>query len=198
MNQIMKHSFEAVSVLTTDNGMIEVTIIPASNQPDWVIPSSLILSVDDYDERIWTYLWQQQEVAVFHLLPRDQAPDKLVVLEGNTPVHRLALQTKGTLRQAKVRISDVKDAELPEHYVNVAFCNIDENKATNNKFEKDRPSIYQTSLKVTYGDESNMVAQVFRENVVLSYIFQTVVIEDVFYLVPDLDKIAHQLVDLDS
>jgi len=32
----------------------------------------------------------------------------------------------------------------------------------------------------------------------LSYLFQTVMIEDKVYLVPDLDKIAHQLVDASS
>lgn len=195
MNQIRKHTFEAVSLLTADNGMLDVTIVPALNQPDWIIPSSLILSVDDYDERIWTYLWQQQEVMVFHLLPREHIPDKLIVLEGNTTVHRLALQTAGELRELKVRISDVKDAELPARYVNVAISNIDDNKAKDDGF-----SIYQQS-GVEAEAENNQpetVEEHFRENVVLSYLFQTVTIDGTPYLVPDIDKIAHQLVDLDS
>lgn len=173
MNQIMKHSFEAVSLLTTDNGMLEVTIIPALNQPDWIIPSSLILSIDDYNERIWAYSWQQQEVAVFHLFSREQLVDKIIVLEGNTIVHRLALQTKGDLRQIRVRISDVKDAELPECYAHVANSNSGSNT-------------------------SDTIEECFSEDVVTSYMFQTVIIDDALYLVPDLDKIAHQLVDLDS
>lgn len=36
------------------------------------------------------------------------------------------------------------------------------------------------------------------ENVVLSYLYQTVMIDDNVYLVPDLDKIAHHLVNLDD
>lgn len=197
MKKILKHSFEAVSLLTTSNGMLEVTIVPAFNQPDWIIPSSLILSVDDYSERIWTYLWQQQEVAVFHMLPRDQVPDKIVVLEGNTVVHRLALQTAGELRQLKVRISEVKDTELPEYYVNEALSNVDANKV------KDRgTNIYQSiSESIGNNDTDNPVNNIeehFRENVVLSYLFQTVVIDGTPYLVPDLDKIAYQLVDLGS
>ncbi|MER1973622.1 MAG: hypothetical protein ABS880_07625, partial [Psychrobacter alimentarius] len=68
MKKILKHSFEAVSLLTTNNGMLDVTIVPAFNQPDWLIPSSLILSVDDYDERTSLYNWQQQDVVVFHFL----------------------------------------------------------------------------------------------------------------------------------
>ena len=165
MKQILKHSFEAVSLLTTTNGMLDVTIVPAFNQPDWVIPSSLILSVDEYDERTLTYHWQEQEVAVFHLLPQDEAVDKIIVLEGNTSEHRLALQTAGELRQLQVRISEVKDIEVPENF--------------------DKTNINETAVP-------------FNENVMLSYLFQTVMIEDKVYLVPDLDKIAHQLVDVSS
>ena len=167
MKQILKHSFEAVSLLTTNNGMLDVTIIPAFDQPDWIIPSSLILSVDEYSEHTWTYEWQQQEVAVFHMLPRHQTPDKMIVLEGNTSAHRIALQTAGELRQLQARISDVKDVELPEHY-------------------------YKTDSII------DTVHERVQEDVVLSYLFQTVMIDNTLYLVPDLDKIAHQLIDLDS
>ena len=167
MKQILKHSFEAVSLLTTNNGMLDVTIVPAFDQPDWIIPSSLILSVDEYSEHTWTYEWQQQEVAVFHMLPRHQTPDKMIVLEGNTLAHRIALQTAGELRQLQARISDVKDVELPEHY-------------------------YKTDSII------DTVHERVQEDVVLSYLFQTVMIDNTLYLVPDLDKIAHQLIDLDS
>ncbi|WP_201595767.1 hypothetical protein [Psychrobacter vallis] len=165
MKQILKHSFEAVSLLTTSKGMLDVTIVPAFNQPDWLIPSSLILSVDDYEESVSTYDWQQQAVVVFHLLPQDQSPDKIIVLEGNTSEHRLALQTAGELHQLQVRISQVKDIDIPEQ------------------------------LNHTDIDKTVVPAN---ENVVLSYLFQTVMIDDKTYLVPDLDKIAHQLIDLDS
>lgn len=165
MKQILKHSFEAVSLLTTTNGTLNVTIVPAFNQPDWVIPSSLILSVDEHDEHTSIYDWQEQEVAVFHLLPQDEAVDKIIVLEGNTSEHRLALQTAGELRQLQVRISEVKDIEVPESF--------------------DKTNINETAVP-------------FNENVMLSYLFQTVMIEDKVYLVPDLDKIAHQLVDVSS
>lgn len=165
MKQILKHSFEAVSLLTTTNGTLDVTIVPAFNQPDWVIPSSLILSVDEHDEHTSIYDWQEQEVAVFHLLPQDEAVDKIIVLEGNTSEHRLALQTAGELRQLQVRISEVKDIEVTENF--------------------DKTNINETAVP-------------FNENVMLSYLFQTVMIEDKVYLVPDLDKIAHQLVDVSS
>ena len=79
MKQILKHSFEAVSLLTTNNGMLDVTVVPAVNQPDWIIPSSLILSVEEGSEHTDSYEWQQQAVAVFHLLPRHQKPEKMIV-----------------------------------------------------------------------------------------------------------------------
>ena len=178
MNQIPKHKFEAMSLLIADNGMLNVTIIPAENQPDWIIPSSLILSVNDCNEYIWTYLWQRQDIPVFHLLPRHQTPDKLVILEGNTVIHRLALQTAGKLRQIKVGITDVKDTELPEQY-----SSIEANNRTTQS-NSNRPTSTTTDR--------------VEENILTSYVYQTVLINNVAYLVPDLDKIAYQMVVLDS
>lgn len=114
MNKIQKHQFEPVSLLTAEHGVLEVTTIPAIGQPDWLVPTMLIMSVEEYHERIWTYLWQDQEVAVYHLVPKDIEVEKLIILEGNTDVHRLALQTAGELVTRRVRISDVKDVELSE------------------------------------------------------------------------------------
>ena len=193
MSQIRKHTFEAVSLLTAENGTLEVTVIPAMNQPDWLVPTDLILSIDDYDERIWTYLWQDQEVAVFHLLPRGQQPDKLVVLEGNTVVHRLALQTAGELQNMQVRISEVRDAELPEQYIDTALRNDENNKEKNKQF-----NIYQQVGLDSKNNSADVVEKDLRENVVLSYLYQVVTINDTYYLIPDLDRIAHKMVDLDS
>ncbi|MDX2373544.1 hypothetical protein NJD71_05310 [Psychrobacter sp. PP-21] len=165
MKQILKHSFEAVSLLTTNNGMLEVTIVPASNQPDWIIPSALILSVEDYQERTTMYDWQQQALPVFHLLSKDEVPERIVVLEGNTAEHRFALQTAGELQQLQARISDVKDVDIPKQMLN-------------------------SSTDVLEGQSD--------EDIVLSYLYQTVMIGDKTYLVPDLDKIAHNLANLDS
>lgn len=165
MTQILKHSFEAVSLLTTNNGMLDVTIVPAVNQPDWIIPSSLILSVDESQQQVSRYDWQQQDLAVFNLLLQDQTPEKMIVLEGNTTDHRFALQTAGDLRQLQARISEVKDVETPEQ---LSGANIE-------------------------GRE-----EYFDKNDVSSYLYQTVMIDDEIYLVPDLDKIAHYLIDSDS
>ncbi|MGM8870960.1 hypothetical protein ACS8E3_04640 [Psychrobacter sp. 2Y5] len=178
MSQIKKHSFEAVSLLTAANGMLEATIIPAMNQPDWIVPSSLILDSVDYnedhsdaaqsssEESVETYAWQQQSVAVFHLLAKDQVPDKVVILEGNTAQERLALYTKGELRRIEVSISEVQDSELPTEYA--------------------EDSVMDKSAEAKDGEVS--------EESITSYLFQAIVIEETAYIVPDLDKIAHQLV----
>lgn len=163
MSPILKHSFEAVSLLTTDNGMLDITIIPAQNQPDWLVPSGLILSVDDHEQWADTYEWQQQQLVVFHLQPQEQDFDKIIVLEGNTAKHRIALQTTGELRQARLRISDMYDIELPQSYQQTAATSAD----------TDHSQVKETQL--------------------MSYMLQTVMIDERPYLIPDLDKIAHHL-----
>ncbi|MDN5565398.1 MAG: hypothetical protein L0G25_01255 [Psychrobacter sp.] len=187
MDQIIRHSFEAVSLLTTDKGMLAVTMIPAMGQPDWIIPSSLILSIEEEQERVWNYLWQRQEIAVFHLLPPKQAVDKIIILEGNTFNHRIALQTAGELRQAKLRISEVKDIELPKKYQNTPVLNA----------EYDKHQAKKSSKAQSKDDSDNKSSQQpLNENEVSSYLYQMVLIDNIEYLIPDLDKISHHLVDL--
>lgn len=164
MKSIKKHSFEAVSLLTVESGVLEVAIIPAYDQPNWLVPKSLVMSVDEYHERIWTYLWRGQEVAVYHLTKKGEQLNKLVVLEGNSDVHRLALQTFGEVSYHQVRISDVKDVELSE----------------------------QEQMDLT----QSLVGSDEKHH--LDFVFQTVKMGDEIYIVPDLDLVAHRLVDLDS
>ncbi|WP_435979160.1 hypothetical protein [Psychrobacter sp. DM4] len=164
MSEIVKHSFEAVSLLTTSNGMLEVTVIPAIDQPDWILPTSLILDIKDYAEYTLHYPWQQQQLPVFHLFVRGQTPSKIIVLEGNTSEHRIALQSTGMPRSLRVRISDVKDIDTPDHYLSP--------KSNMEKNESD------TTL---------------RADSLSSYLYQTVMIEDTAYLIPDIDKMAHYL-----
>ncbi len=171
MRKIEKHNFEAVSLLTVDNGLLNITVIPAIGQPDWLVPSSLILSIDEYHDYIWTYLWQNQEVAVYHLLPRNETPDTLVVLEGNTEVHRVGLLTKGKLQQKQVNISDVKDVPMP-----AGFAAVIEDRL-------DAPAQAETSAA-----DADMT----------TYAYQAVEIDGQIYFVPDIDTLAHHLVDLDS
>ena len=189
MNKIIKHRFEAVSLLTAENGLLSITIIPAVNQPDWVIPSALILDVIEHNEHIWTHLWQQQEVPIFHLQPQDIAPTSIVILEGNTDVHRIGLQFQGQLKRLQVRISDVKDVALPKEY----GSQIPDQKVESQAAD----AILSTKAEVGETLYSSFDAK-FSESNILSYIFECVEIDGKVYLIPDLDKIAHHLVDLDS
>ena len=209
MKRITKHSFEAVSLLIADNGQLEVTIVPAMNQPDWIIPSRNIIEIAELDERIWTYLWRGQEVAVCHLIPSDVTPSTLLVLEGNTDVHRIGLQTVGQLRYKKVQISDVKDIPLPEQYCSSQQAHASEegqdNLAPNARVDSlDDISESQSDTKnldsdLDHAEPQNVdFEERFDETVVQSYLFQCVEVDGEAYLIPDLDKIAHHLVDLDS
>lgn len=205
MKNQLKHSFEAVSLLTTRNGLLDVTIVPAVNQPDWLIPTSLILTIESYDERIWTYLWQQQEVSVYHLIPKEMPPEKLVILEGNTTVHRFALQTSGELRTRAIRISDLLDVKLPKPFVKVERdknhednCRTGMNALYPYQVEKDQLEKNQAvnnSNNETSAPDTGKV-----EITYLPFVFQPVKFEDedTIYVIPDLDSIAHRLVDLDS
>ncbi len=38
MKKIKKHEFEAVSLLTSQGGFLDITIVPVEGQPDWLIP----------------------------------------------------------------------------------------------------------------------------------------------------------------
>lgn len=166
MRKIQKHQFEPVSLLTAERGMIEVTIIPAIGQPNWLVPTALIMSVDEYHERIWTYLWRGQEISVYHLVPKDIEADKLVILEGNSDVHRLVLQTTGELMTKRVRISDVTDVTLSD---------------------EEMAGIWLSTPNLPN-----------REQKQESYLYQAVMLDGAIHVVPDLDLIAHRLVDLDS
>lgn len=157
MSQIRKHSFEAVSLLTAENGQLEVVMLPVHAQSAWVVPKMMILATVDSSERLWGYEWEGHEVPVLHLLPESQTPSHLVILEGNTTAHRVAVQIAGDIQSRWVRISDVKDIGLNE-----------------------------------------LISDDSEEAVKLPYIYQPVQIDEVAYVVPDIDSIAHQLIDLDS
>lgn len=189
MNKIIKHKFEAVSLLTAENGLLSITIIPAVGQPDWVIPSALILDVIEHNEHIWTYLWQQQDVSIFHLQPQDINPTSIVILEGNTDVHRIGLQFKGQLKRLQVRISDVKDVALPKEYAPEIPDQQVEGQVAD--------AILSAKAEVSGACYSSFDAK-FSEANLRSYLFECVEIAGKVYVIPDLDKIAHHLVDLDS
>ncbi len=168
MKSVKRHQFEAVSLLTTQNGLLNITVIPIEGQPNWLVPSSLILEINDFDEYIWTYLWRDQAVPVYHLLPKEIPPSKIIVLEGISPVHRIALQTVGDISTNQCRISEMLDTPLPEKYVNLGQDS----------------DIYQPRVEFDSG------------RIGIPFIYQAVTLEGELYIVPDIEMIAFNLVDL--
>lgn len=191
MDQIIKHSFEAVSLLTTARGRLDVTMIPAYNQPDWLIPSSLILAIDSYQQWTDRYLWQQQQLPVFHLQAPEQAVDKIIIIEGNTAKQRMALQTAGELRQIQLCISEVRDIVLPKHYQQTSTADSIADSTIETSYQSytsSEPTIERNALDNNAGDYQ----QLTEENII-SYLLQTVMVDEQPYLIANLDKIAHQL-----
>ena len=111
VDKVNKHTFEAVSLLILNRGLIDITIIPVEGQCDWVIPSNLLFKVIDLSKRVVTYQWQDDDIVVYDLLATDSQPTHLLILEGSSDAHRMGLQIRGELTQKQVGISQVKDIE---------------------------------------------------------------------------------------
>ena len=183
LNRYFKQD-EDVGVLSITTGQLTIARIPSSSSPDWIVPQALILSIDNYDERIWNYIWRGQEVSVYHLLPKDAQPTHLVVLESVTDIHRLALQIHGEVTFHSVRIADLKDADDATYQAELATHYPDLLTALNAPNDE----LIESSRAPNLADYSLQHA----------YIFQPVMLAGELCVVPDLDKLSHFLVDLDS
>lgn len=168
---------ETVSLLSVTTGQLDIVRVPAIGMPDWVIPKDLLLSIEPFQERIWNYLWRGQDVSVYHLLPKDVTPTSLVIVESVTDVHRLALQIKGEVSFHSVRIADLVDA-------------------SDAVYQKILQEQYPDLVKTDKTDETSKQYQPqFTQQ---DYIYQPVLLRGELCVVPDLDKLSHFLVDLDS
>ncbi|MFW2176920.1 MULTISPECIES: hypothetical protein [unclassified Moraxella] len=177
IDDISRH--DSIGLLSVTKGHLDIARIPVVEGPDWIIPKSLILAITPYHERIWTYLWQGQEVFVYQLLPKEQQSDYLLVLESATDVHRVGLQIAGEVQFHSVRIADLKDADDEIYHQTLAtlYPKMLENIQAPAESEK---LGYKT--KVTEHD----------------FVYQPVILQDELCIIPNLDKLSHFLVDLDS
>lgn len=173
----------AVSLISATTGVLEITKIPVTDQPDWIIPQTLILAIDDYQDRIWTYIWKNQEVSIYHLLPREIQPEKIVVVESITDAHRIGLQIQGEITFHSIKLTDLRDVTPEELQNNEFFV----------------PAVAQTGNEVTSEAQTpvsaNLAPTVTPEQ---DFVFQPVMFQGELCVVPDLDKLSHYLVDLDS
>ena len=170
---------ENVGVLSITTGQLDIAKIPVQNAPDWIVPKALILTIDAYSERIWTYLWQKQDVCVYHLLPKTATPTHLVVLESVTDIHSLALQIQGDVTFKSVRIADLKDLDDATYQELLSL---------------QYPALAADTLLPSTDDQATPL----EANTSKALVYQPVLLNDELCVVPDLDKLSHLLVDLDS
>lgn len=210
------NELKSLSLLTATTGQLEIARIPVVDKPDWIIPRSLILEVVPFSERIWNYLWQadetiktintekinspellermlKQEIAVYHLFPKRMTPQNIIIVESFTDVHRIGLQIVGDVTYHQIRIADLKDVEEG------AFSDNDKDQLPTNI-----PHLLDTGdSTLTNGEENptNPTADnrnLAPQSVEQTFIFQPVMFQGELCVVPDLDKLSHYLVDLDS
>lgn len=172
---------ENIGILSVTTGQLDIARIPVMGAPDWIVPRSLILSIEPYQERIWNYLWRGQDVAVYHLLPKTETPDRLVIIESVTDVHRIALQIQGNVTYHSVRIADLKDADETTYRQTMADLYPNRSVVTSNE-------------AVTEPMKPSTKPQINQQE----FVFQPVMFEDDLCVIPDLDSLSHFLVDLDS
>lgn len=170
---------EHMGILSVTTGQLDIAKVPVQGAPDWIIPQSLILAIEPYPEQIWNFLWRGQDVAVYHLLPKNSAPDSIVVVESVTDVHRIGLQIQGEVSMHSVRIADLKDAD---------------NDTYENILALQYPAVLAQRASLAEPVKPSYQPQVMQQD----YVFQPVIFEDEVCVVPDLDKLSHFLVDLDS
>lgn len=170
---------EHMSIISVTTGQLDIAIIPVVDGPDWILPQSLILEIQPATERSWNLAWQGQDVPIYHLLPEDQTPTSIVVLESVTDVHRIGLQIQGKVGYHAVRIADIKDMDsdrykqtMAAHYPHLAALLDSASQASD---QRDKP---------------RLVPQ--------NYVFQPVMFQEQLYIIPDVDNLSHLLVDLDD
>nr|WP_315041210.1 hypothetical protein [uncultured Moraxella sp.] len=176
---------EHIGMLSVTKGQLNIAKIPVIGAPDWIVPQDLILAIEPYHDRIWNFLWRGQDVSVYHLLPKSEQAEFIVVLESITDVHRVGLQIQGDVSFHSVRISDLKDIDDTTYRktLSVQYPHILEQEALQKQRQAEQlasnqPAAYQPTEQ--------------------DYIFQPVMFDDEMCVIPDLDKMSHFLVDLDS
>lgn len=104
--------FETGNLLTVNTGALEVTSIPVEKGLDWLIPSSLVLNTQPYDEKVEHYSWLDTKIVVYSKLSGDRAPKTMIVIESSYQNQPIGLIVSGQPKIHQIKISDIKDIEL--------------------------------------------------------------------------------------
>lgn len=167
---------ESTGLLSITTGQLKIARLPVDHAPDWIVPQDLILDIIPKTELVWNYHWKNQDIPVHRLVNADATPHAIVILESITDVHRIGLQVANELEYYSVRISDLKDAEPMDYEQALASYRHD---------NIGNPATDQASLSIEKLKQQQ-------------YIFEPVILQGEVCVIPDLDKLSHFLVDLDS
>lgn len=137
----------SAAMLGTGTVDIAVLEIPSDVSSNWLIPESLLLdNIDDVETSLKIYQWQGQDIAVYNLCDATHQMASLVLIESVADPYRVGLLYQGDIKKHKLKISDIKDANIDNTY---------------------------------------------------PYMFQAVIVNQTNFMIPALDKLSHELIDLD-
>lgn len=123
----VQHSQEmtqTISLLTTTTGLVDIYLVAAAGEPEWIIPQNLVLAIDMLEADATTAEWEGKPIVVQSLLADDyEGVATLVVIEGQDDDHRIGLLTATAPKSIRIRISSLHDTNdstvLPYAYQKV-------------------------------------------------------------------------------
>lgn len=100
----------AMSLLTTTTGFVDVYVIEAHQQLPWLIPQNLVLAALSAEANTHEVEWRDFHLPVLSLVDEQQQSPVALVLEGFNQ-HRFALLTEKMPEAQRVRISSLHDSD---------------------------------------------------------------------------------------
>lgn len=103
---------QAMSLLTTTTGFVDVYIIEAHEQLPWLVPQNLVLAALSADGRPKQLEWRDKILPVLAInSPENQKPVALVV-QGIQDQHLFALLIDKMPDTGRIRISSLRDLDM--------------------------------------------------------------------------------------
>lgn len=103
---------QAMSLLTTTTGFVDVYIIEAHEQLSWLVPQNLVLAALSADGRPRQIEWRDKILPVLAInSPGNQKPVALVV-QGIKDQHLFALLIDKMPDTGRIRISSLRDMDM--------------------------------------------------------------------------------------
>lgn len=119
-NRKQQDASNAMSLLTTTTGFVDVYVIEAHEQLPWLIPQNLVLAALSAEANAKEVEWRDFHLPVLSLVDEQQQNPVALVLEGFDQ-HRFALLTEKMPEAQRVRISSLHDSEHEPVNENLSF-----------------------------------------------------------------------------